>query len=79
MLIVEAMNEAISRTVDSVHIALAEMPYAFDIRTTSPTSGKLIKEPSQGSVGFVRQRHKNPFGSDVQRYTGSGICPRMTD
>ena len=54
MLIVEVMNEARSSTVDSVYIALAEMPYAFDIRTTSPTSGKLIKEPSQGSVGFVR-------------------------
>lgn len=32
MLIVEVMNEARSSTVDSVHIALAEMPCAFDIR-----------------------------------------------
>lgn len=79
MLIAEVVNEARSSAVDSVHIALAEMPCAFDIRNPSPTSGMLIKEPSQGSVGFVRKRHKNPFGSDVQRYTGSGICPRMTD
>ena len=47
MLIVEVVNEVRSSTVDSVHIALAEMPYAFDIRNPSPTSGKLIKEPSQ--------------------------------
>ena len=53
MLIVEVMNEARSSTVDSVHIALAEMPCAFDIRNPSPTSGTLIKEPSQGLVGFI--------------------------
>ena len=79
MLIAEVVNEARSSAVDSVHIALAEMPCVFDIRNPSPTSGMLIKEQSQCSVSFVRKRHKNPFGSDVQRYTGSGICPRMTD
>lgn len=56
MLIVEVMNETRSSTVDSVHIALAEMPcvHLQDVYTPSPTSGMLIKGPSQGPVGFNR-------------------------
>ena len=54
MLIVEVMNEARSSTVDSVHIALAEMPCALTCTNPSPASGMLIKGPSQGPVGFYQ-------------------------
>lgn len=44
MLIVEVVNEARSSTVDSVHIALAEMPYVSYIHILLlPTSGKLLR------------------------------------
>lgn len=54
MLIVEVMNEARSSTVDSVHIALAEMPCALDIRNPSPTSGMLLRAATR--LGGFRQK-----------------------
>ena len=53
MLIVEVMNEARSRTVDSVHIALAEMPCAFTYAILLPTSGKLLRAVTR--LGGFRQ------------------------
>ena len=59
MLIVEVMNESRSSTVDSVHIALAEMLYAFDIRNPSPTSGMLLRAVTRLG-GVCQTRHTNP-------------------
>ena len=55
MLIVEVMNEARSSTVDSVHIAFGRNAMCvWHTQILLPTSGMLIKGPSQGPVGFNR-------------------------